>query len=69
MATLSRAIVDQDSVQVVGNVPVVTERGPNLVFLLLNLLSYRRHLTFNSMLVGRQYIRCVNQILARIWTL
>ena len=54
VATLSRAIVDQDSVQVVGNVPVVTKCGPHLVLFLLNLLCYSRHLTFNGMLVGRQ---------------
>ena len=69
MATLSRAIVDQDSVQVVGNVPIVTKCGPHLVLFLLNLLCYSSHLTFNGMLVRRQYIRCIDQSrLVRILT-
>ena len=70
VAALSRAIMDQNSVQVVGNIPIVTKRGPHLIFFLLNLLRYRRHLTLNGMLVGRQYIRCVDQgRLVRVCTL
>ena len=61
VATLCCAIVNQDSVQVVGNVPVVTKCGPHLVLFLLNLLCYSSHLTFNGMLVRRQYIRCIDQ--------
>ena len=69
MAALGRTIVDQDSVQVVGNVPVITKCGPHLVLFLLNLLCYSSHLTFNGMLVRRQYIRCIDQSrLVRILT-
>ena len=60
VAALSCAVVDQDSVQVVGNVPVITKGSSHLVFFLLNLLRNCRHLTFNGMLVGCQYIRCVD---------
>ena len=60
VATLCCAIVNQDSMQVVGNIPIVTKRGPYLILFLLNLLRYRSHFTLNGMPVGRQYIRCVD---------
>ena len=60
VAALSCAVVDQDSVQVVCYVSVVTKGCSDLVFFLLNLLRDRRHLMLNGMLVGGQYIRCID---------
>lgn len=58
VSTLCGAIMDQDSVKVVGDVVVIAERGLYLIGFLLNLLLDIALFSSNLGLVGGEDIRC-----------